>query len=344
MSQLAPAPRRGLRGVALATVAAFGCVTARRPLPPPPPSPPVERVYFAEPDMELWVEGASSVDPAESEGARTASQAALHAALEGRGVPAAEADAVLFLRERAVARTSGRKSGQAAATAGMVVGIAVIVAVVVVAAVASGGKGGGSSGSKSGGGSPAIKSGGHATAPAPAVAASAPRAVGAATGAASQGARLAAAVPPAHPTAPAPPPGAPAVGAHPTAPAPPPGTVLARPVAIPESPPPQHFYLGVDVWTGPEPYQPDFVPPPPPPFSMKDRGFFDPDEVLLEMVLRDARSGAIIWSAAVRGWADPRDPTEVAKLIDAALGGQPWARRGGAPAPAPPPAQPQPAG
>lgn len=339
MSQLAPARRRGLRGVAMATVAAFGCATARQPLAPPPPSPPVERVYFAEPDMELWVEGASSVDPAESEGARTASQAALHAALEGRGVPAAEADAVLFLRERAVARTSGRKSGQAAATAGMVVGIAVIVAVVVVALAASGGKGG----SKGGGGSPAIKTGGHSTAPAPAVAASAPRAAGAATGAAAQAARVAVAVPPAHPTAPAPPPGAPA-GAHPTAPAPPPGTVLARPVAIPESPPPQHFYLGVDVWTGPEPYQPDFAPPPPPPFSMKDRGFFDPDEVLLEMVLRDARSGAIIWSAALRGWADPRDRAEVAKLMEAALQGQAWARRGGAPAPAPPPAQPSPAG
>ncbi len=330
MSRLAPAPRRGFRGVALATIAAFGCATSRPPLPPPAPSPPIERVYFEEPDMEVWVEGSSSVNPAESEGARAQSQAALQAALEGRGVPAAEADAVLFLRERAVARTAGRKSSQAAATAGVVVGIVVVVAVVVIAVAAGGGKSGGNSGKGGGGKAPSIKAGGHATAPA--VAAAAPRAVGA---------------PPVHPTAPAPAPGVPSTpspGVHPTAPAPPPGTIVARPVLVPEAPPPARFYVGVDVWPGPQPYPPDFVPPPPPPFSVKDRGFFDPDEVLLELVLRDARSGAILWGAAVRGWVDPRDRTEVAKLVEAALGAQPWARRGGIRAPAPEATRPHPAG
>jgi multidrug efflux pump subunit AcrA (membrane-fusion protein) len=67
MSRLAPAPRSGLRAVAVATLVAFGCATTREPLPPPPPAPPVERVYFEDPEMELWVEGAGSVDPAESQ-------------------------------------------------------------------------------------------------------------------------------------------------------------------------------------------------------------------------------------------------------------------------------------
>jgi hypothetical protein len=333
MRSFTPAPRRGIRGVALAALAAFGCATARAPLPPPEASPLVERVYFEEPEMELWVEGSGSVDPAESERARTESRAALDAALQGRGVPAAEADAVLFLRERAVARTSGRKRGQALATAGIVVGFVAIVAVVVVAMVAGKGKGGAPSGA-----------GGHPTVPVPgAAAASAPRAAGSVSGAIPRAAGAALQVPPVHPTVPAPPPGGLPAGAHPTQPAPPPGTIVARPVPIPASPPQVNVDVYLDFWRVPEPPQPGYVPPPPPPFSVQDRGFFDPEEVLLELVLRDARSGTILWGAAVRGWADPRNREEVAKLAEAALADQPWARRPGAPPPArPPPSEPPP--
>jgi len=293
--RLAPVPRSGLRAVAVATLFAFGCATTRQPLPPPPPSPPVERVYFEDPEMELWVEGAGSVDPAESQRAQAESRVALHAALDGRGVRAADAEAVLVLRERAVARTSGRKANQALATAGMVVGVVAIVAVVVVALVASKGKGGVPSGP-----SPRER----------------------------------------HATAPAPPPGD---RAHHAVPAPPPGTIVARPVPVPAPPPPVVADLYVNVWPPP---QPSPVHLPPPPFSVADRGFFDPDEVLLEVVLRDARSGAILWSAAVRAWADPRDRAEVARLVETALGGQPWARRTGARPEPPPtaPAGPPPAG
>ncbi|HET6921512.1 MAG TPA: hypothetical protein VFI16_00060, partial [Anaeromyxobacteraceae bacterium] len=142
----------------MATLVAFGCATTREPLPPPPLSPPVERVYFEDAELELWVEGAGSVDPAESQRAQAESRAALQAAIDGRGAPAAEAEAVLVLRERAVARTAQRKSNQALATAGLVVGVVAVVAVVVIALVAGKDKGNVPSG--------APRLGGHATAPA----------------------------------------------------------------------------------------------------------------------------------------------------------------------------------
>ncbi len=61
------------------------------------------------------------VDPAESQRAQEESRAALQAALDGRGVPASDAEAVLVLRERAVARTAERRRNQGLATAGIVV-------------------------------------------------------------------------------------------------------------------------------------------------------------------------------------------------------------------------------
>lgn len=315
----------GPRAVAVATLFFFGCATTREPLPPPPAAPPVERVYFADPEMELWVEGASQVDPAESQRAQEQSRAALRAALDGRGVPAAEAEAVLVLREHAVARTAERKRDQGLATAGIVVGIVAIVAVVVVAVVASRGKGGGPSGS-SGASGPASAPAPSPSPPRGSVAPPAPVAAG--VGAAAPQAAGAAAA---------------ADAGHPTLPAPPPGTIVARPVPVPVLPPPPPTSVDVflDIWVPPQPYPSDYTPPPPPPFSVKDRGFFDPDEVLVEMELREAKTGTILWGAAVRGWADPRDRTEVAKLLEKAIGGQPWARRGMArPVPPSPPAAP----
>ena len=295
--------RGGLRAAAVATVLAFGCATVRKPLPPPTP---VGRVGVSEPEVELWMEGASRVDPAEAARALADARAALASAFRGRGAAPAEgpADAILQVRERAVLRTGGRKGNQALAAVGMVIGIVVVVALVVV---------GLTSGSKPSGGKAAPKapSGDHAAAPAP------PR-VGA-------GGR----------TAPAPP----RVGGGGVAPAPP-GTVLP---GSPSTAPEVNVAVGIDVPVpfpegGPPPEAaPADLPPPPPLFAPRDRGFFDGDETLLDLQLEDARTAAVVWSASVRGWIDPRDREEVSRLVDQVLRDQPWARPPSPARPAAPP-------
>ncbi len=284
------APRTGMRAAALATVLTFGCATVREPLPPPPAAPPVGRVGVTEPDVTLWVEGASRVDPAEAAKALVESRAALTAALRGRGAAPAEgpAAAVLQVREHAVVRTGGRKANQALAVTAMIIGVVVAVAVIVLAVV---------SGSKSPAKAP---SGGHAAAPAPARS--------------SGGARTAPA-PPRPSGGGAPPPGP--MGPAPLPPPAPPGVNVAvgidLPIPLPEGGPPPEA-------------APPWVEPPPPPFDPKARGFFDGDETLLDLELEDERTGEVLWSASVRGWIDPRDSEEVSRLLDEVLRAQPWAR------------------
>lgn len=309
-------PRGGMRAAALVTVLTFGCATVREPLPPPPPAPKVARVGVAEPEVLLWAEGASKVDPAEAARALAESRAALAAALEGRGAAPAEgpADAVLEVRERAVARTGGRKANQALAAAGIVVGFVLLVAAFVVA-VASGSKG---SGGKS---APKVPSVGHSTAPAP------PR-VGGGGSAAPAPPRVGGggATPPVHGTAPAPPRGP--VMPGPPPPAPDVGVVVGFevPIPLPEAVPLPEA-------------APPYTPPSFPPFEPTQRGFFDGDEALLDLQLVDSRTGAVIWSASVRGLIDPRDREEVSRLLDDVLRDQPWARPRRAP-PSPPAAAP----
>ncbi len=138
-----------MRRVALLTCLAFACATARQRVPgsdelPPPP----QRIALVEPQLELWMEGTRPVDPAEEARTLAQSREALASALDGRGLDAADPEALLVVRARAVARTGERRTAQVWSA----VGIAVVVVAVVVAAVLlsrSGGRssrGGGSRG------------------------------------------------------------------------------------------------------------------------------------------------------------------------------------------------------
>lgn len=72
--------------------------------------------------------------------------------------------------------------------------------------------------------------------------------------------------------------------------------------------------------------------PPVPELPLESRGFFAGDETVLELDLVDQRTGQLLWSKVVREEIDPRDARAVRRLVDAALAGQPWARRPPAPA------------
>ena len=84
--------------VALLTLFFFGCAT----LPPGPVATPLQgplpRVVLAEPKIELWVDGTSKVDPAESAKVYQEARVALEKALAGRGLEADDATTVLVVR------------------------------------------------------------------------------------------------------------------------------------------------------------------------------------------------------------------------------------------------------
>ncbi len=132
-----------MRTVALLTLVAFGCATAR-PVPLVPSLAPAGRVALAEPELELWMEGTRPVDPKESARALEASRAALAQAVADRGLDGVSApDQLLVVRARAIKRTDERRSAQVWSAVGIVV---VAVAIVVTAILLS------RSGSKSSGG------------------------------------------------------------------------------------------------------------------------------------------------------------------------------------------------
>ena len=120
-----------MRRIALVTLLAFGCATARPPeraaVPPGLPA----RIALAEPELELWMEGTRALDPAESDRTLRESRDALSRALSGRGLDASEPEQVLVVRERAIARTGERKIAQVWSTVGIVIGF-VVVAVVAI--------------------------------------------------------------------------------------------------------------------------------------------------------------------------------------------------------------------
>jgi hypothetical protein len=333
------APRRpGLRRIAVLTALVFGCATTRVPVSSLGEPAPVERGAIAEPQLELWVEGGEAISPADKVEALERSRAALAAALEGRGGAAEGQDLVLYVRERAVARTDGRRHDQALAVTGIVVG-AVVIAAVVVLAVVAGGKGGGGSLPKGGGSGPKLGSHGSASAPVPIPAP--PRVV---------------TVP--VPTAvPVPRVGSPRVVVNPpnldvwvggsaqpsggAADVPPPPDAWGGPADPWQQPPPDWggppspptTYAAVSPGAAPQPVAPPRraipVPalPPAAPLEVATRGFFAGDEVIFDLVVVDRATGQALWSKSVHGEIDPRDAHAVGKLLDEALEGVPWASR-----------------
>jgi hypothetical protein len=329
-------PRR-VRRIALLTLFAFGCATIRVPAQvPPPPAPHPPGPGLAEPELLILFEGPREPDAAEQTRSVETAREALSRAMEGRGAVAASQGAVLKVRERAVVRTSARKTDQTLA----IVGIAVTVVLVIVAIVVSMSSGkGSSSGAKTAAARPA----------------SAARAMPAPPARFTSPGRIAPAPPPGTARVNPPLPPRPRVPLAPIYPAfapdigfhvgflfvfPPPEPYLEPPYAGPPDAEPPAFQApyaappgapaqGPAVASGAEPpAEPPPPPiPPPPPFNLANRGFFDGEEAQLEIVLEDARTGQPLWASYVREKIDPRDPEELAGLVEKALLGQAWAAK-----------------
>jgi hypothetical protein len=313
-----------LRRIALLTLLAFGCATVRVPV-TASDEPADNAGVIAPPIVELWIESSEQV-PAElaaSTEARTRS--ALAEALFAREIPsdaAGATDAVLFTRERAVAVTEARHSQQNWAKVGIVVGIVVVVAAVVILAVS------GSKGSSSNAKAPKV--------PVPKAAPTTvkPRAIP---------------VPPAPAVLPQIARTTPMPRYYGRSPffvgfyfdfwIPPRPLVLApepveEPWFAPEPPPPLAGESGDEVAMVPEPPPPDPVAAVAlqlPPlaaevtFSVHDRGFFAGPQTAIQLDLLDRATGQLLWSKAVSAEADPTDAKAMAKLVNHALVGQPWA-------------------
>ena len=325
-----------LRSIAVVTVFAFGCATVR--VPASAPSEPADGSgVIAKPITELWIESSEEVPQELASRMDEDGRMALEQALSRREIRADAAgarDAVLFVRERAVATTEARHSQQTWAKIGIVVGIVVVVAAAVIIAV-SGGKGGNSH-SAGGKSAPAVTR-------APASVPVRPRAL---------------------PVAPprGTPPRLPPARVVPYGPMP----YVYRPV----SPfffgfyfdfwiPPQPLVLAPEVeepWYAPEPPIPLAADAPPPPdtgllpeppapdpepiaavalelpplsnvvtFNVEDRGFFAGPQTAIQLDLLDRADGQLLWSKAVRADADPLDAGAVTKVLDEAFSGVSWA-------------------
>lgn|GEM_PF-1700391 len=353
--------------IALVTLLCFGCATIRVPIGAPAGEELAAAGGARETQLELWLESGESVSPAEQAEAWRAAHSALALALARRNVAAdalGAADPVLFVRERAVARTPSRRRDQTAAVVGLVVGFVVVVAVVAVVLVSS----------KGGSAKPASAAG-HSSAPPSAARPS--------------GAKVAAAAPSAQPAGAARPSPAqrPAVALPPAGPAPRAGPVGSPAPVVQQAEPLPHFYsytpaprfyydpwldLGLYIWISPEPlvYAPrdqgraddapdeqspaaraleESAPPPPaadapesappalppptrpalqlptePDYPVGERGFFAGDDTLLEISLLDRATGLLLWTRTVQDGSDPRNPRDLGKLFDEALTGQRW--------------------
>ncbi|HUL60676.1 MAG TPA: hypothetical protein VLU43_15455 [Anaeromyxobacteraceae bacterium] len=346
------APRRGgLAAVAVLALAAFGCTVIRVPVSQlGDPSADV-RGAIAAPQVELWLESGGDVAPAESQRAFEEARAALAAALARRGTPAPadESEVVLYVRERAVVRTASRKNDQVWGAVGIAVGAVIAVAVVVVAIVA--GKG-------SGGSVPHVAPAPHTAggAPGTAVAAGAataarPAPVGIPGSAPGVAPRPAPVVPGG--IASRPPPVVPGGMASPPAPVARPrpmpqpgggysggGAAVAVELNVPLGPvEPAVAYVDPGVpppepvaepWPDEEVAAPDVAPPPvtpalppPAPLAWEKRGFFSGDEIVLDLVLVERRTGRTIWQREIHESADPRDAEAVSRAVDDALRGVP---------------------
>jgi len=129
---------RLMRRICVITLLAFGCATVRTPV--APLGEPIDAPGTIAPLMtELWLESPDPVPEPDRQQAEQRARAALASAMAGREIAASAmgaADAVLFVRERAVGLTAGRRSQQTWAKVGIVAAFVVVIAVVVIAVVA----------------------------------------------------------------------------------------------------------------------------------------------------------------------------------------------------------------
>src|SRR5256714_9015750 len=117
-----------IRRIALLTLFAFGCATVRIPV-TAPDEPADGAGVIAPPIVELWIESSDQVPPELAASTEARTRSALNAALAGcdiRSDSAGAPDAVLFVRERAVAGTEARPSPPNSAEAGILIGGVVV--------------------------------------------------------------------------------------------------------------------------------------------------------------------------------------------------------------------------
>jgi hypothetical protein len=322
-----------VRRIALITVLAFGCATVRVPV-GAPAEPADGAGVIAPPIVELWIESSEEVPPQLAEKTDGKVREALSEALAQRQIPANAAgaqDAVLFVREKAVALTEARHSQQTWAKVGIVAGIVVVVVALVAVAV-SGGKGSSSSSKAAKVGSPkaATPVAVHPRTPAVPVAQAMPH--------------VARAVPlgpvryyrpspifigfsvnfwiPPRPLILAPEPGYEETWYPPDAP----------PPLSPDAPPTETASLS-DAPPPPDPEPLASVALQLPPladavtFPVQDRGFFAGPQTAIQLDLLDRATGQLLWSKAVSAEADPTDVKAMSRLLGEAFAGTGWARR-----------------
>lgn len=313
-----PRPGNGRRPIArhaaaLATLLTFGCTTVRAPVSGISSTVPVHGAT-AEPQVELWLESAKNVTAEESARATADAREALRQALEGRTLGE---DDVLVVRAQAVSRTRSHRNDQRAAVAGIVVGAVAVVALVIASGEGSwsipapGGRVGRGRGAR--GGAVALRPGSGPRVPVVPVPVpvpvpaprGAPRAVPAPAGSRGAGGAVADVDVDVGIVVQGPdvPPAAAAEGGEPVQPA------------------------AYDPWAAPPPATAEadgpritqVTLPPPPPLQLERRGFFDGDWLRLELMVVDARTGAVRWAKTVADDVDVRDARKVRTAVDRAL-------------------------
>ncbi|HEY2031231.1 MAG TPA: hypothetical protein VGH20_18700 [Myxococcales bacterium] len=293
-----------MRFIAVGLVFAFACTTVRVPAATPDEIADAPGTV-APPSLELWLESSDEVTQAEADKAADAAREALSRAVSELHVSAnalGADDAVLFVRERAVALTPARERQQTWAKVGIVVGAVAVL----VAAVAVGSHHGGS------------------------------RIAHAAPGRIGSGTFVRPVARPIRPIAPGYGVGPPVfiglnfyvplqpmvLRASPEdGPFPPDGPlVLAGPAANAQGDEP------------PAPPEDDLPPIELPPLAapadvdVEGRGFFDGSRIGLQLDLVDRTSGEVLWSRPVASGGNPCDARDVRELFASALEHESWAR------------------
>jgi len=290
--------------------------------------------------LDLWVESNRPLTPEEEARYRADARQALEQAIAGRSQT--DGGGALVIRSLGVTRTPARRTDQTGAAVGIAVGAVAIVTLVILALVADGKGGGGRSAAKAPRSSP----------PTPRVSmprASPPAADGRLpafgrpprfTGVPTTRPRGAPAPRGVLPRAPAPggprfphAHGGPAVDVGiglqwwiPLGPgpdpflAPPP--IPAAPPRAEDAPAPEDRAQAEAEPPAPAPRTIPLQPPEGPPVD--SRGFFDGDRLVLDAVMVDPATGAVLWTKRIARSVDPRDAKAVRAAVDALLADEGW--------------------